>query len=592
MFQSKALLRVCHIMSADLWAGAEVQVATLCSYLVAQPEVSVSAVLFNEGRLAGELRRLGVDIGVIEEGRHTAAAIVRFAARFLREREIDVVHTHRYKDNILGTAAARLAGVPVIVRSVHGLIETAAGWARLKVSACEALDKIVLSRFAHRVIAVSSRTADALRDMGYPAASLVAIRNGVDARQIRAGRGRDDVRRELGIPPQALVVGTAGRLSPVKAQAALLRAGRLVLDERPDTRILIVGEGPLREELIAAARRLGIGHACVFAGARADVHDVVAAMDVFVLPSLHEGIPMALLEAMTLQRPVVATAVGGVQEVVTDRSNGLLVAAGDDRALAAACLELARDRDLARRIGEAARQTVQRRFSYEANGRAVLDLYRSAHTTAAMTSPGPSTLALCRALLRAPVVHAWRKMREALDSAIERRRMARIRREPGPVLAALRSAARVLIVCHGNIIRSPFAASLLAQGVSGHRRVSVLSAGLAAVPGRPPHPTAVELADARMVDLRTHAASPLAPDAVAASDAIFVMDVPQLVTMRRRFPEARSRTFLLTVLAVGTPLEIRDPYAGDESRFQACFEHISRAVQPIAEALSGATQQA
>lgn len=202
----------------------------------------------------------------------------------------------------------------------------------------------------------------------------------------------------------------------------------------------------------------------------------------------------------------------------------------------------------------------------------------------------PSTIALCRALLRAPLVHAWRRLRETVDAAMERRRMARIRRDPGPLLAALRSAARILVVCHGNIIRSPFAASLLAQGIARGGRVEVASAGLAAEPGKAPHPTAVQLATARMVDLRTHAASPLGRDTVAASDAIFVMDVPQLVAMRRRFPEARSRTFLLTCLASEAPLEIRDPYAGAESDFQACFDHISRAVRPIVDALAREAQ--
>ena len=583
-------LRVCHIMSADLWAGAEAQVATLCSYLVQQPDVTLSAVLFNEGRLADELRRLGVDVGVIDEGCHSAARIVAFATRFLRERKVHVVHTHRYKDNILGTVAARLAHVPCIIRSVHGLVEPAAGWGRLKGAACERLDKVVLEHFADRVIAVSVRTAEILRSTGYPAASLVTIHNGIDVRQVRSERGRDEIRRALGIPPGALVIGTAGRLSPVKAQAALLRAARRILNERPDARILLAGDGPLRAELIATARRLGISHACVFAGARPDVHDVIAAMDIFALSSLHEGTPIALLEAMALQRPVVATAVGGVPEVVTDRLNGLLVPAGDEGALAEACLMLARDPERAAAFGAAARHTVTLRFSHEQNGRAVLNLYRAGAIRRAAAAGPSSTIALCRALLRAPLVHAWRRLREGVEAAIERRRMARIRRAPGPVLAALRSAARILIVCHGNIIRSPLAASLVARGVGRAARVAIASAGLAAVPGRPPHPTAVQLANEHMLDLRDHAASIVDAAAVAASDAIFVMDVPQLVLMRRRFPEARARTFLLTCLASDTPLEIRDPYAGDASHFQACFEQISHAVRPIVDALSGTAQ--
>jgi protein-tyrosine phosphatase len=156
------------------------------------------------------------------------------------------------------------------------------------------------------------------------------------------------------------------------------------------------------------------------------------------------------------------------------------------------------------------------------------------------------------------------------------------------LLAGLRSAARILIVCQGNVIRSPFAASLVAQGVASRAQVSIASAGLGAVAGTPPHPIALRLAMSRRVDLRNHTASPIGRDTVATSDTIFVMDVPQLMTMRTRFPEARAKTFLLTCLATDTPLEIRDPFAGDESHFRACFDHISRAVHPIVRVLSDA----
>jgi protein-tyrosine phosphatase len=109
------------------------------------------------------------------------------------------------------------------------------------------------------------------------------------------------------------------------------------------------------------------------------------------------------------------------------------------------------------------------------------------------------------------------------------------------------------------------------------------------VPGNLPHPIALELASALNVDLSTHTASPVEPEGVAASDAIFVMDVPQLVEVQRRFPEARAKTFLLTCLAPDAPLEICDPYAGGESQFYACFGHISRAVRPIVNALAAAS---
>lgn len=367
--------------------------------------------------------------------------------------------------------------------------------------------------------------------------------------------------------------------------------------EVPGVRVLIAGDGPLRGQLEALAARLGISRQVLFVGARDDIYDLIAAMDIFVLPSLSEGVPMALLEAMALGTPVVATAVGGVPEIVTNRANGLLVPPRDECALADACLELALNRPWALTLAGRARRIVEDEFSRDANGRAVVDAYHSIagppNAAAGHDMPRPvGVVRLSAALVRGFMAYARRRCRDAVDIGIERRRMQRLRHNPDRLTSALRSARAILIVCQGNIIRSPFAARLVAQALSDRGRVAVKSAGLGAVPGRPPHPTAAQIATTRSVDLTGHAASSLAPDIVRSSDVIFVMDVPQLIAMRERFPEAWDRTFLLTCLAADAPLEIGDPVDGDESRFQSCFDHISRAVRPIVHTLaSGATIQ-
>jgi glycosyltransferase involved in cell wall biosynthesis/protein-tyrosine-phosphatase len=573
--------RVCHVMSADLWAGAEVQVATLASALVSEG-VPLSAVLFNEGRLAARLRRAGVEVEVFDEHRNGALALLARTTRFLRTRRFDIVHTHRNKDGVIGTLAAKLAGVPHVVRTVHGLAEPMRGWERAKYLAYELLDRSLLWFFADRTIAVSRHVARALRGGAYRSESLITIHNGLDLGGITVRRNVAVVRRSLGIHDEALVIGTAGRLCPVKGQDLLLRAAPAILRERPDARFLIAGSGPLQQSLHELATRLRISSACLFVGAVSDVHDVIAAMDVFVLTSLHEGLPMALLEAMALERPVVATAVGGVPEVVSHGVDGMLIQGRDDRALASACLTLANDPALARTLGGRARQTVEQRFSAETNGRAVLSAYQ------AMTRHGaarPGTLTLSWTLLQGFWQLASDRVRFAVESAVERRRMARLRRRPHILKTLLGSATRLLILCQGNIIRSPFAASLVAQAVSQTRGIQVASAGVAATAGRPPHPVALELATLRAVDISSHAASPVSAERVASSDAIFAMDIPQLVWMRRNFPEARAKTFLLTCLAPDIELEIRDPYAGDRSQFQACFDHICHAVQPLVSVL-------
>jgi glycosyltransferase involved in cell wall biosynthesis/protein-tyrosine-phosphatase len=572
-------------MSADLWAGAEVQVATAASYLAGRPDVTLTAVVFNDSWLSSELRRLGVEVAVVDEARHNPLRMVPAITRFLRAHDVDIVHTHRPKDNVIGTVAAKLAGVPHVIRTVHGLPEPMRGWSRAKYRLHDALDRAMLRCFADRIVAVSRHAAAALSRSGYPRTRLVPIHNGVDLECVRATRTAADVRRAFGIDDDELIVGTAGRLTAVKGQQHLLGAARLILLQEPKARFVFVGSGPLKRDLVARAAALGVERACLFIDPRVDakagVFDLMAAFDVFVLPSLSEGSPMALLEAMALGRPIVATKVGGVPEIVLDGETGLLVEPRNEQALARACLELARDRPWAATLGAAARRVVEAEFSHERNGRALLDLYRGAGRTAGHRTVGPI------ALLLAPARKILAYVRRRTRYAVEWRRVSSMRRHPAQLMAVLQSAERILVVCHGNIIRSPFAARLIAQAIGDRRPLSIVSAGLEAEAGRPPHPTAVLTAAPLRVDLSDHTASRLSPETVASADAIFVMEVLQLVAMRRRFPSASHKTFLLTCLAADGGLDVRDPVDGDASVFQDCYEHIARAVRPIVHALSG-----
>jgi glycosyltransferase involved in cell wall biosynthesis/protein-tyrosine-phosphatase len=572
-------MRICHVMTADLWAGAEVQLATTASYLAGRSDLQVVAVLFNEGRLAKTLRQLPIEVAVIDETRHRSAPIVAVLARFLRDRRIDVVHTHRNKDTVLGVIAARLAGVPHVVRTMHGLREPLTGWNRVKYAAYEWLDTATLRWCVDRVIVVSDRMAGALTASGYPASVVTTIRNGIDLEHARGDRSAGDMKHQLAVGDATIVIGTVGRLSPVKGQDVFLRAAKMILHHEPGARFVIAGDGPLERDLKTLATRLGIDSACRFLGARDDVPDVMAALDVFVLPSLDEGMPMALLEAMALGTPVVASGVGGIPELIHDGASGLLVPPRDAPALADAILKLARDREWAGRLGAQARRIVERDFSHRQNGQALVDLYQSVRRS---DSHRIGAIALAAGL----VARAWGYVARSIRHAAERRQVNRLRRSPSALVEALKAGKNILVVCHGNIIRSPFAAYLLEQSLGQNPRVSIASAGLEATAGRPPHPTALRQAAERRVDLSAHAASRIERHRVAASDVIFVMDIQQLLALRQRFPEARTKTFLLTSLAPETPIEIRDPVNGDESVFHACFDHITRAVRPLAGVLA------
>jgi glycosyltransferase involved in cell wall biosynthesis len=370
-------LHLCHIISGDLWAGAETQVTASVAYLVQQPGVRVTAVLLNDGRLADELRRLDVTVIVIDETRTSLLGLLLGLRRVLREHPCDLVHVHKYKDGILGTLAARMAGVPRVVRTLHGFPEPERGWRHIKSQLYDGLDRLTQQYLGDLVIAVSQRMVETLWDSGYPATMVTCIHNGLDLSRIVPGRDPMLVRRELGIDPDAPLIGTAGRLDVVKGHAHLLPVTKRLLQVDERARMLIVGDGPLHDQLRTSAHALSVGHACLFPGARRDIYDVMAALDIFVLPSHSEGLPMSLLEAMALSRPVVASDVGGIPEVIQHGINGLLVPPGDEEGLTRACLELLRNREYATRLGARARQTVERAFSHERSGAALLNVYRS-----------------------------------------------------------------------------------------------------------------------------------------------------------------------------------------------------------------------
>jgi glycosyltransferase involved in cell wall biosynthesis len=280
-------------------------------------------------------------------------ALRRLVALLRRER-IDLVHAHLPVAGIWGRVAARLAGVRHVVYTEHN------------VPARYALPTRLLNRHTYRltdiVIAVSEEVRRAVAGYANGRPAIVTVTNAVDADALAAVPvERDAVRREFAFPADALLVTTVGNLTPKKGHAFLLAAAREVLRREPLARFLLVGQGPLDETLRAEAQRLGLGERFVFAGFRADAVRLVAASDLFVLSSLHEGLPVALLEAMALAKPTVVTRVGGVPEA-TDETSSILVPPGDAQALASAITEVLRSPGRRAEMGSSARAKARARY--------------------------------------------------------------------------------------------------------------------------------------------------------------------------------------------------------------------------------------
>jgi glycosyltransferase involved in cell wall biosynthesis len=284
--------------------------------------------------------------------------------RFLSRAGYSIVHTHTTKPGVVGTLAARLAGVPSIMHTVH-LFPFHEETGRIETTAYATVERLS-ARWCDRLVTVGDfqRRWALERGIGKPE-QIVSIPNGVPGERANALRPPAEIRAELGIDDEFMIIST-GRLAPQKGLDSLLRAAALLRSDLPTLRVVLAGEGPLREELGRLASELGVDDVVQILGFRSDVGDLLAASDLVVLPSLWEGLSISLLEAMAAEKPVVTTSIESNREVTNDGEAALLVPPKEPDRLAAAIRTLVLDEDrrmqLAKRGGEIQREryTVQR----------------------------------------------------------------------------------------------------------------------------------------------------------------------------------------------------------------------------------------
>jgi glycosyltransferase involved in cell wall biosynthesis len=312
--------------------------------------------------------QLAVDYVEIVERNSFDWSVFPALRRLVRERQIDIVHAHEHKTALLTLLLARVE--PIIP------LATAHGWSglSLKERAYYAIERRLLARYP-LVISVSEPIREALIACGAEPSRVRRIPNGIDQAAFRRIAGtRERVRAGLGIAPGRPVLGAVGRLEPIKRFDLLVdAAARLRLPERP--LVVLAGEGSTRQQLLERARTLGLERDLLLLGHRDDAREVHQAFDVYVQTSDSEGVPNAVLEAMALETPVVATNVGGTGQLIAGGIHGLLVSKGSASELAGAIGEtLAHPRRTRDRVA-AARQRIERELSFDARMQAVESVY-------------------------------------------------------------------------------------------------------------------------------------------------------------------------------------------------------------------------
>jgi len=322
------------------------------------------------GPLAGAFADAEVPVHIVEKRPGLDWTLPPRLAAALRRLHIDVVHTHNTPPLVYAAAAARLSG--------HAVIHTKHGEGHLVSRAGQVLRRLG-APFVHSFVSVSEKTAEHAREQkAYPFASRMhIITNGIRIDVHRPDPvARVAIREELSIPASAWVVGTVGRCDTNKNQVALLRAMESSLGA--ELHLVVVGEGDKLSALREARTRSACPESIHILGRRHDAHEVIAALDVFALPSLSEGLPLVILEAMATSVPVVSSAVGGIPKVIEHGVTGLLVPANDDEAMAEALGELRESSSKAAAIGAAGCELARREYSSERMAQEYVALYRAA----------------------------------------------------------------------------------------------------------------------------------------------------------------------------------------------------------------------
>ena len=345
-------LRIAHLIETDGPGGAERMVAHLAGDLQSAGHENIVCLPANgEGWLGREVAARGVSTEAVQLLRVPMWRAVTTLVQIFRRHRVHVAHSHEFTMAVYGACAARWLGMPHVI-TMHGGRYYAGRWRR---------------RFALRaaiglsdgIVAVADRFASTLsRDLWIRRARVLTIPNGIPQPQ----PGMATLRRELGLRDADRLVLAVGNLYPVKGHVNLVEAIAM-LRERYPIHLAIAGRGERELALRARAADLGVGDCVHILGLRSDIPDLLAAADVYALPSLSEGLPLALLEAMAAARPVVASAVGEIPKVLDHGRAGLLVPPGDAYALAAAITRLIDDPREARQLGERAARRVAAEYS-------------------------------------------------------------------------------------------------------------------------------------------------------------------------------------------------------------------------------------
>ncbi len=350
-------LRIMHVLYSLDIGGSETVGSEIAKYMQSNGHSNMVVALEHDGVLSAELRALGIETRAVNRAGKGMFEAMKDVWDIISEFKPEVIHTHHMYTLFYTVAGAFRFRVP-IVHTEHEFwtLDTRNG----------KLYMPFLGRFCGAITAVNDSTRDFMRDsLKLQPRKLVTVLNGIDLKRYNARTSL--ARSDIGLKDSDKVAGIVARLDKVKNHEMLIRAWTIVVKEAPEAMLVVVGEGEEEKFLKGLVKELNLDGRVVFLGPRRDVSDILPLLDVAVLSSREEGLPMTLLEAMASELPVVATAVGGVPQLVKDGSNGLLCESGDESGMAAAIVEIFNSGKNAREMGMAGLRLVREKYSLDSS---------------------------------------------------------------------------------------------------------------------------------------------------------------------------------------------------------------------------------
>lgn len=357
-------MKVAHLIVGGEIAGGQIICRRIIHELKQRGDNAL-VVSPNEGEFTRTISQEAVPVFFIpfEKTYHFKNA-VEFS-KLLKEQNVDLVHTHgMVSSNVQARIGARIAGVPVLSHIHISNYFRDNPWIQIYQKSFDNLTAYLCDE----IITISNSTKQDLILQGNPRGRISVIHNGIDADQCRVSKKRDDVLKEFGLNASVRLIGTVGRLCPVKGQREFIWAAREITAQFPDIRFIIVGKdieagGMYEQALKELADQLGLADKIIFTGFRSDVYDLMNAFEFFVLPSRNEGLPVTILEAMALKKAVVASRVGGVSEIVIDGETGYVVPPNNVPVLVRALTNMIQHPEKTKQMGEAGYKRVKEHFS-------------------------------------------------------------------------------------------------------------------------------------------------------------------------------------------------------------------------------------